>query len=245
MEFDVIGFDADDTLWQNETLYVGAQEKLKELLSGYATGETVDGKLFEIEMRNLPTYGYGIKSFSLSMIETAVDLTGGRIDGVDVLKIIGFARQMLDAPVRLLDHVEDTLRALEGAHTLMLVTKGDLLDQQSKLARSSIGDYFRYVEIVSAKTPETYAELLGKYGVVPQRFLMVGNSLRSDVLPVLALGGKAVYIPYHITWAHETVDMTSGGQDGEYLEQSNGWYELAHMGQLSQLIDGLRDGLLE
>jgi putative hydrolase of the HAD superfamily len=243
MKFDVIGFDADDTLWQNELLYVDAQDKLKQLLSDYAAGEMVEERLFETEMRNLPSYGYGIKSFTLSMIETAIQLTDGKIDGDDVLSIISFAREMLTAQVQLLAYVEDTVRELTTSHTLMVITKGDLLDQESKLARSGIGDCFRHVEVVSTKTPEAYAALLAKYGVAPQTFLMVGNSLKSDILPVLALGGKAVYIPYHTTWAHETVDASSGGQGGGHSVQSSGWYELEHLGQLPQLIERLQHHL--
>ena len=243
MTFEVIGFDADDTLWQNELLYVDAQDKFKQLLSDYVAAETVEQQLFETEMRNLPSYGYGIKSFTLSMIETAVDLTGGRIAGADVLSIIGLAREMLTAPVRLLNHTEETLRELAMSHALMMITKGDLLDQESKLARSGIGDCFRHVEVVSTKTPEAYAALLAKYGVAPQQFLMVGNSLKSDILPVLALGGKAVYIPYHTTWAHETVDAPPGGQDGGPSVQSSGWYELEHLGQLPQLVERLQHHL--
>jgi putative hydrolase of the HAD superfamily len=240
LDFDVIGFDADDTLWQNETLYVDAQEKLKNLLSKYGSGVTVEEQLYETEMRNLPSYGYGIKSFALSMIETAVNLSEGRINGAGVLRIIGFARDMLDAPLRLLEHVENTLQELGKTHTLIVITKGDLLDQQSKLARSGLTRYFRHVEIVSEKTPKTYAALLSKYGVAPQRFLMVGNSLKSDILPVLAVGGQAAYIPFHVTWAHETLDSPpirqSTGQGG----QSNDWYHLEHMGQLPQLVEQLQ-----
>ncbi len=231
MRFDLIAFDADDTLWHNEILYEEAQDKLRELLSGYAAEETVDQRLYQTEMSNLKHYGYGIKSFTLSMIETAVELTKGRIEGTEVLQIIGFAKEMLTSQTRLLDHAEETVRELARSYELMVITKGDLLDQQSKLSRSGIGDYFRYVEVVSQKTQGTYKALLAKYRIEPQRFLMVGNSLKSDILPVLALGGQAVYVPYHVTWAHEVVDS-------QHVEH-DGYYELEHLGQLPRLIEQL------
>ena len=234
MKFDLIAFDADDTLWHNEILYAAAQDKLRVLLAGYADGETVDQWLYQTEMSNLQYYGYGIKSFTLSMIETAVELTQGKIQGPEVLQIIGFAKEMLTSQTRLLERAEETVCELARSYELMVITKGDLLDQQSKLSRSGIGDYFRYVEVVSQKTQSTYAALLARYGIEPQRFLMVGNSLKSDILPVLALGGQAVYVPYHITWAHETVDS----QDVEH----DGYYELEQLGQLPQLIGRLDCG---
>jgi putative hydrolase of the HAD superfamily len=234
LKFDLIAFDADDTLWHNETLYAEAQRKLKELLSRYADGEMVAQWLYEKEMSNLQYYGYGIKSFTLSMIETAVELTEGKIQGSEVLKIIGFAKEMLTSEVQLFEHAEETVCEVAKSYELMMVTKGDLLDQQSKLSRSGLGDYFRYVEVVSQKTQRTYEALLAKYRIKPQRFLMVGNSLKSDILPVLALGGTAVYIPFHITWAHEAVDSQRIGHDG--------YYELEHLGQLLQLIERLGCG---
>ncbi len=232
LKFDLIAFDADDTLWHNEILYTEAQGKLRELLSGYADGDTVDQRLYQTEMSNLKLYGYGIKSFTLSMIETAVELTRGRIEGTEVLQIIGLAKEMLTSQTRLLDHAEETVRELARSYELMMVTKGDLLDQQSKLSQSGLGDCFRYIEIVSQKTQRTYEVLLAKYRVEPQRFLMVGNSLKSDILPVLALGGIAVYVPYYTTWAHEAVDSQPTGRDG--------YYELEHLGQLPSLIEQLR-----
>jgi len=232
LHFDIVALDADDTLWHNETLYAAAQDKLKELLSGYADGETVDDRLYQTEMSNLQYYGYGIKSFTLSMIETAVELTNGKIKGAEVRQIVGIAREMLTSEVRLLEHVEETVRELAKSYELMVITKGDLLDQQSKLSRSGIGDNFRHVEVVSHKTQDTYETLLAKYGIEPQHFLMVGNSLKSDVLPVLAVGGHAVYIPYRTTWAHEAVDHQPIGHEG--------YYELEHLGELPLLIEQLR-----
>lgn len=226
--FDVIAFDADDTLWHNESLYVATQQRLAQLLSLYADGETVEGRLFETEMRNLELYGYGIKSFTLSMIETAIDLSDGAIDAAHIRRIIGFARDMLTAEVQLLDGAAETVHALAKSHQLMVITKGDLRDQGAKLARSGLADCFRCVEIVTEKTVATYEKLLDKYKIAPERFLMVGNSLKSDILPVLALGGQAVYVPYHTTWAHELVEHHPTGHDG--------YYELEHLGQLPALI---------
>jgi putative hydrolase of the HAD superfamily len=231
--FDLIAFDADDTLWHNEILYSDAQNKLATLLAAYTDSETVIQRLYETEMSNLELYGYGAKSFTLSMIETAIKLSEGKIPGSEIKKIIGFAREMLTSKTQLLEHVETTIRELAQSYQLMVITKGDLLDQQAKLDRSRLGDYFQHVEVVSDKSPATYKALLAKYGFEVQDFLMVGNSLKSDILPVLALGGRAVYIPYHTTWAHEAVDSKP--------VEHNGYYELEHIGQLSQLLERLKD----
>jgi putative hydrolase of the HAD superfamily len=232
LNFDLIAFDADDTLWHNEILYARAQDRLKKLLSGYADGPTVDQKLYETEINNLNSYGYGIKSFTLSMIETAIALTHGQIRGTEIEQVISFAKDMLAAEVQLLEHVEETIGALAQLYPLMIITKGDLHDQEVKLSRSRLGDYFRYVEIVSQKKPPTYATLLARYQIEPSRFLMIGNSLKSDILPVLALGGHAVYISYHLTWAHEVESQPAA---------HNGYYELEHIGQLPGLIERLKN----
>lgn len=205
-QFELIAFDADDTLWHNESLYNMTQDRFKELLAPFHDGEIVDHQLYETEMRNLARYGYGIKSFTLSMIETAIELTEGRVGGAEIRQIIDFAHTMLAAPVRLIDGIEDVLAVLGADYRLMIITKGDLFDQETKLARSGLADYFDLVEVVSNKRPDTYAGLLAKHGVDAHRFLMVGNSLPSDILPVLEIGGHGVHIPYHITWAHEVVD---------------------------------------
>ena len=226
--FDLIAFDADDTLWHNEPLYSEAEEKLAELLSDYAANDIVAQRLFETEMGNLEYYGYGIKSFTLSMIETAIKLSNGKIQGSEIKKIIGLAHNMLANKPQLLEHVDKTVSTLAQSHPLMIITKGDLLDQEVKLSRANIGDHFQHVEIVSHKTPATYADLLARHKIEPQCFLMVGNSLKSDVLPVVELGGHAVYIPYHVTWAHEIVEDHPGDHDG--------YYELEHIGQLPALI---------
>lgn len=228
--FDLIAFDADDTLWHNETLYTATQEKLRELLSRYTSPEIVDRKLYQTEMRNLQYYGYGIKSFTLSMIETAIEITEGRIQGSEIQQIIDNGKDMRRANLQLLEHVEEAIIQLSKSYRLMMITKGDLFDQETKIARSGIGDYFSVIEIVSVKTKETYVNVLNKHQIEPARFLMVGNSLRSDILPVLELGGCGVYIPYQQIWEHEVVDVS--GMEKTY-------YELEHIGLLPNLIDEL------
>ncbi|MCB9418661.1 MAG: HAD hydrolase-like protein [Ardenticatenaceae bacterium] len=230
--FGIIALDADDTLWQNETLYHATQEKFRRLLANYAAPEVVNQTLYETEMGNLRHFGYGIKSFTLSMLETAVTLANGHLTGQDVKTIINFAKEMVNSPTKLLEHVAEIVPQLAQTHQLMLLTKGDLLDQEAKLARSGLADYFDYVEVVSNKTSETYAAILGKYRLRPEQFLMVGNSLKSDVLPVVAVGGTAVYIPYHLTWAHETVTNPT----------HQNYLELDHIGQLPDLIKTLESG---
>ena len=233
--FDVIAFDADDTLWENESLYRATQARFAQLLAPYLDGVDVPARLYATETRNIPYFGYGIKSFTFSMIETALELTAGRITSDDVHKIITFAKEMIDTPTKVLDGVEAVVTQLSASHTLMLITKGDLLDQQRKLARSGLAHCFTHVEVVSEKTAETYTSLLVKYGMDIRRFLMVGNSLKSDVLPVVALGGCAIHIPYHITWAHEEVDEH---------EVHPPYYELAHIGQLPVLLVDLGEALV-
>jgi putative hydrolase of the HAD superfamily len=229
--FEVIAFDADDTLWHNERLYVTAQARVKALLAHYQRPEWIDERLLQAETRNLKHFGYGIKAFALSMIETAVELTEGRISGRDIQAIIDSAKEMLAADVELLEHVAATVARLADAYLLMLITKGDLRDQELKIARSGLAQHFRHVEIVSDKTSERYAALLQRHAIAPERFLMVGNSLRSDILPVLALGASAVYVPYHLTWAHEAADPPPAEQAG--------FYELEHLGLLPGLLERL------
>ncbi|UCC52481.1 MAG: HAD hydrolase-like protein [Anaerolineaceae bacterium] len=226
--FDVIAFDADDTLWHNERLYVDTQAKFAQLLALYHEPEWINARLYETEMRNLQHFGYGIKGFALSMIETAVELTEGRISGKDVQALIDLAKEMLDADVQLLDMVREVIIQLANNYRLMVITKGDLLDQETKIARSSLGAYFQQIEVVSQKSRERYERLLKKHAVEPSRFLMVGNSLRSDILPVLEIGGYAVHIPYEITWSHEDSNPPPTGQPG--------YYQLEHMGKLPALL---------
>lgn len=200
---DVIAFDADDTLWHNEHLYRDTQRQVVEILLEYHDAAWIESRMYETEIRNLEHYGYGMKGFTLSMIETAIDLSEGRIKGSEIRRIIDLAQEVLRAPVQLLDGVAETIAALSASHTLMLITKGDLFEQEGKIVRSGLAERFSKIEIVRAKIPETYRALTTKYDIDPARFLMIGNSLRSDILPVIAIGARAVYIPYETTWAHE------------------------------------------
>lgn len=199
----VLAFDGDDTLWHNETLFASTQERFRELLVRHAPEADVDERLLAVETRNLRLFGYGIKGFVLSMIETAVELTDGRVTGREVQGLIDLGKAMLEHPTELLDGVAEVLERLAPGFELMLITKGDLFDQEAKLARSGLGDRFARIEIVSEKDPATYRRLLGRHGIAPGEFLMVGNTMRSDVLPVAAIGGRAVHVPYVVTWAHE------------------------------------------
>jgi len=203
--FDLIALDADDTLWHNEPKFYATQEQFRSLLTGYHTPAWIDERLHETEKRNLAHFGYGVKGFVLSMIETAVELTEGRVSGQEVKQIIDLGRSMLTAPVELIDGVREAVEQLSRDYKLALLSKGDLFDQETKLARSGLGELFSHVEIVSEKNAVTYLAVMKRRGVEPSRFLMVGNSLRSDVLPVLEAGGAAVHVPYPLTWAHEEV----------------------------------------
>lgn len=198
-----IGFDADDTLWHNETIFEHVHVRYRELLSHYHDAATVDRTLFATEMRNLELYGYGVKGFTLSAIETAITLTDGKISAEEIRTLLALGRDMLAHPVELLEGVAETLAALAGSHRLLVITKGDLRDQERKLAKSGLAAHFRHVEILSEKDPGTYTSLFRRHAIDPAEFLMVGNSLKSDILPVLALGGSGVHVPYHLTWAHE------------------------------------------
>ncbi len=230
---DLIAFDADDTLWHTEHLYSDAEKRFGELLAPYGVTDQIEQKLLTTESANLRFFGFGIKSFTLSMIETAIALTTGEISGHDVQRVIDLAKGMLSAEVELLEHVEDTVARLAQAWPLMIITKGDLLDQESKIERSGLGQHFKYVEIISDKTPASYAALLARHNLRPEGFLMVGNSLRSDVLPVLAAGGQAVHIPYRLTWAHERVSP-------EELRGAK-YTELEHLEQLPELVSRLQE----
>ena len=205
MSVEVVALDADDTLWHNEPLFLDTKNKFQKLLATYHSPEWVEQRLYETEVRNLEHFGYGIKSFMLSMIETAVELTEGRVSGADIQQIIDFGKSMVNNPVRLLEGVEETVKNLAAKYDLVLVTKGDLFDQESKLARSGLGDSFDAVEVVTEKVPSTYKSITGKLGVKPESFVMVGDSLKSDILPVLDIGGNAIHVPYHTTWKHEEV----------------------------------------
>jgi putative hydrolase of the HAD superfamily len=202
-----IAFDADDTLWHNETHFCAAQERFKRLMHKYL-GDAYDGNhLYETEVRNLGHYGYGVKSFGLSMVETAIELTDGHISARDIHTLLELTKEMLCAPVEVLPEVEAVLDELSGDYPLLLITKGDLFDQESKILRSGLAEYFRHIEVVSEKNASTYGKILRRHGIRPEEFVMVGNSLRSDILPPLELGAHAVYIPSPQLWAHEHVQL--------------------------------------
>jgi putative hydrolase of the HAD superfamily len=226
----VIGFDADDTLWHNEIYYRQAADKFKALLAGHKDPAQTAKILSEIEIRNVAVYGYGFKSYTLSMIEAAIRITEGRAAADVFNSVLDIGRGMLTGEVLLFEHARETLTELSERFPLVLITKGDLLEQSSKVRRSGIAGYFRTIEIVEDKTPESYLALLKKIGIEAGRFLMVGNSLKSDILPVLEIGARAVFVPYEHTWVHEHAD--GGGHS---------YYEIEHLGQLPELVAGLRD----
>ena len=201
----VVGFDADDTLWVNETYFRETEEHFAELLEGYETKNKIDQELFKVEMQNLELYGYGIKGFMLSMIESALDLSNHTISQQTISKILDLGKQMINHPVELLDGVEEVLQALSGKYRLIVLTKGDLLDQERKLEKSGLSKYFHHVEVLSDKKEENYKNLLEHLEIPIDSFLMVGNSLKSDVIPILNLGGRAIHVPFHTTWVHELV----------------------------------------
>ncbi|MFE0757804.1 HAD family hydrolase [Inquilinus sp. NPDC058860] len=205
-----VAFDADDTLWHSESVFEETHGRLVALLSPWVDAGTLERTLLDTEARNLKIFGYGVKGFTLSMIETAIEITGGRIGAAEIRTILELGKAMMDHPVELIDGVVETLDALApdagaGRIRLIVITKGDLFHQESKVARSGLAERFDGVEIVAEKDEATYRRILQRTGATPDRFLMIGNSMRSDILPVLDLGGQAVHIPYRITWALEAV----------------------------------------
>lgn len=198
----VIGLDADDTLWENEAFFHLTQDDFVRLLADHADADTVRARLYDTEIRNLEIYGYGIKGFTLSMIQTALELTGGAVPGAVIARLLELGQEMLRHPVHLLPGVTETIGALRGRR-LILITKGDVMDQERKVASSGLAEAFERIEIVQHKTAQTYAALLRRTGVAPDRFVMAGNSMRSDVLPVIEIGGHGVLIPAALGWAHE------------------------------------------
>ena len=201
----VIGFDADDTLWVNETYFREAEERFAELLEPYETKNKIDQELFKMEIRNLELYGYGIKGFMLSMIESALELSNNEIPQATILKLLDIGKNMISHPVDILEGVEEVLEKLNGKYRLIVLTKGDLLDQERKLDRSKLSDYFHHVEVLSDKKEKNYKDLLEHLEIPTNEFLMIGNSLKSDVLPLTNIGASAVHVPFHTTWQHEEV----------------------------------------
>jgi putative hydrolase of the HAD superfamily len=218
-----IAFDADDTLWHNERIFISIKDKFTDLLDDYHEKKWVERRLDETEVVNIKHFGYGVKGFTLSMIETACELTEGRITGDKIKQIIGFAKEMLASPIEVLEGVRETVEELAGDYRLMMITKGDLLDQEAKLARSGLGDYFDAFEIVPRKDAKIYKYILRRHGLQPEEFVMVGNSLKSDILPVVEIGARAVFVPYETEWFHERVtDEELKGKQFATLENMRG-----------------------
>jgi putative hydrolase of the HAD superfamily len=226
-----VGLDGDDTLWHNETRFHLTQTALRDLLRRHVPDADVDAHLSEVEMRNLALYGYGVKAFTLSMLETAMQVTDGRIPAADLEVILSWGKKMLGEPTELLEGAEVALREVGRNHQLLLITKGDLFDQESKLARSGLAEMFSGVEILSEKNVDAYRAVLRRRQIEPGEFVMVGNSLRSDIAPVVALGGIGVHIPYPLTWSHEQVP--------EDAMPRAGWHRLASISELGALLDSL------
>ncbi len=201
----VIGFDADDTLWVNEPYFRDAESAFSKLMVEYETPHRIDQLLYKKELDNLPLYGYGIKGFVLSMLEMAVELSNNQLSNDVIVKILNIGKDMLNAPVKLLDDVEDVLKYLSNNYKLILLTKGDLLDQERKLEKSNLSSYFHHIEVLSDKQESNYVKVLEDLEVKPSEFLMIGNSIKSDILPLLNIGSQAIHIPFHTTWLHERV----------------------------------------
>lgn len=211
-QYDVVGFDADDTLWQSEDSFREAEQLYVELVSPYAPdGVDVMRSLEAIELDNVPISGYGVKAFALSMVQAAVTVTSGNVPAKVLGQIVDHAHDMLMQPVELLPGVPETLAAVGRTHRLVLITKGDLVHQLRKVRTSGLDHHFEHIEVVLDKDAATYRGILGEWGIDPTRFVFVGNSVRSDVLPVVEIGGTGIHVPYHITWGHEVVDEHDGG----------------------------------
>ncbi len=208
----VIGFDADDTLWVNETYYREAELEFAKLLDAYETANKIDQELFKKEMENLAIYGYGIKSFILSMVESAIEISNNSVSNKTIFEILNIGKAMINKPVELLDGVEEVLKTLSSKYRLIMATKGDLLDQERKLKNSGLTKYFHHIEVLSDKKEANYSQLLNHLDINPSEFLMIGNSLKSDILPLINIKALAIHVPYHTTWVHEQVneDETNG-----------------------------------
>ena len=228
MPVEVVAFDGDDTLWHSETHFAVTHERFCELLSAYAPPEELSDRMLATERRNLEIFGYGVKGYTLSMIETAIEVSGGEVTAADIQVLLDAGKAMLRHPTELLDDVRLVVEQVSLSHRLVLVTKGDLFHQESKLAASGLGDLFERVEIVSEKDERTYRRVVDELGVPADRFVMVGNSLRSDVLPVVAIGGRAVHVPYVVDWAHELVD--------EADLPTERWWRLESLAGLADLL---------
>ena len=219
MKLKVIAFDADDTLFVNETYFIETEQKFCGLMSDYLSHQGISQELFKVEIDNLKIYGYGIKAYILSMIEAAMKISNNTIPIEIIEKIIEYGKGLLEKPIVLLEGVEETLVALHGKYKLVVATKGDLLDQRRKLHDSGLGHYFHHIEVMADKQEKDYFDLIKRLEIKPSAFLMIGNSLKSDVLPVLAIGGHAIHIPFHTTWAHERIDHTVAHENFSAFEK--------------------------
>jgi len=228
MNLKVIAFDADDTLFINEPYFQETEQKFCGLMEDYLSHQGISQELFKIEIENLTIYGYGIKAYILSMIEAAMKISNNTIHIEIIEKIIEYGKELLEKPIVLLDGVEETLKALHGNYKLVVATKGDLLDQRRKLHNSGLGHYFHHIEVMADKQEKDYSDLIHRLEIQPEEFFMIGNSLKSDVLPVLAIGGHAVHIPFHTTWAHERIDHT--------VEHDN-FYSFVNISEVLSLLE--------
>ena len=227
-----IGFDADDTLWHNERFFALTQAHFAELLNDHTDRDTLMARLLEAERRNLPHYGFGIKGFTLSMVETAIEVTDGRVPADVIQQLLDAGRDMLSHAVELLPHAAETVEALRHSHKVVVITKGDLLDQERKLAQSGLRGLFDGVEIVSDKTPDTYARIFAQYGTGADQGLMVGNSMASDVIPMIGAGGWGVFVPHGQTWAIEHAEPPDHPR----------FHDIPDLSALPALVDTLTTG---
>jgi putative hydrolase of the HAD superfamily len=228
---DLIAFDADDTLWHNLIHFDATERHFGDMLSHFAEPATATKALMDAEKSNIPLYGFGVKGFTLSMIETALEISGGAVDAATLQKLIDLGRDMLDHDIELLPHVEDTLKTLHNTHRLLLVTKGDLHHQERKVLASGLAHYFEGVEIVSDKKAETYTKLCKRHGARVEKTLMAGNSIRSDVLPMIEAGGYGVYVPFSILWDHEHEELP---------KDTPRFYEVKHLGELYSVVTSVQ-----
>ncbi|MBS1531646.1 MAG: HAD family hydrolase [Bacteroidetes bacterium] len=219
MNIKVIAFDADDTLWVNEPYFQETERKFCALMDEYLPPHTLSRELLKIEIANLALYGYGIKGYILSMIEAAIKVSDGTISVAAIDKIIGFGKELLNEPIELLEDVDDVLRSLSGQYRIVVATKGDLLDQHRKLHKSGLGHYFHHIEVMSEKAEDDYRKLIGRLDIRPAEFMMIGNSLKSDVIPVINIGGHAIHVPFHTTWAHEHVETRLEHENFRQVDQ--------------------------
>ena len=221
-----IAFDADDTLWHNEPYFDEAQERFCQLFQDFASSQEILGSILNHQVKNLPLYGFGIKAFTLSMIETALQLTNHNISGKGIEQILTIGKDLLEKPVELLPNVKDVLEELKGKYKLVVATKGDLKDQHRKLHESGIGSYFHHIEVLSDKTETDYEKMLGRLDCKAKDFLMIGNSLKSDVLPIINIGGHAIHIPYRTTWEYEKIDFEITHENFKAIDNINQVMEL-------------------